>query len=120
MQTFGLPLEWESTLLSLASTRYALPLERPELVVFLCFTHLPVAIPPQHSLERASTLLGKPGSLYSEITQTFAFLAANPFWHVEVDSEHFRRIERMTVIMYEVILSLFSQLLKFTSKQLKQ
>ena len=57
MQVFGFR---HFTFLSV--NRVCLPLERPEHVVFLCFTHLPVVIPPRRLLERVSTLLGKPGS----------------------------------------------------------
>ena len=82
MQTFGLPLEWESPSMSLASTEYAFPSERPEHVVFLCFTHLAVAIRPRRSLERVSSLLGKPGSC---TTKLLVSLAENPYQHLDVD-----------------------------------
>lgn len=39
--------------------------------------------------------------MYNEVTSTLASLAENPFQHLDVDSEHFQRIERMTVIMYD-------------------
>ena len=36
-----------------------------------------------------------------EVTEAFNFLAANPFHHLESDSEHFKKIERLTVVLYE-------------------
>ena len=64
-----LPLERESTSLLLASRRYALPLERPEHIVFLWFKHLSVVIPTRCLLERVSTLFGKPGSCSTKSLQ---------------------------------------------------
>ena len=78
MQTFGLPLEWESTSISLASTEYAFPSDRPEHVVFLCFMHLAVAIRPRRSLERVSSLLGKPGSCTTTLLQHLCPLLRTP------------------------------------------
>ena len=59
-------------------TEYAFPSERPELVVFLCFTHLAVAIRPQCSLERVSSLLGKPGSCTMKLLQHLCPLPRTP------------------------------------------
>ena len=49
---------------------------------------------------------GKPSAwqawqLYNEVTPTLASLAENPYQHLDVDLEHFRKIERMAVIMYD-------------------
>ena len=38
--------------------------------------------------------------LYPGITPTFEFLANNPFHQLSVDSDHFKRIERFTVILF--------------------
>ena len=39
--------------------------------------------------------------LYNEVTLTLAFLAEDPFQHLDVDSERFRRIESIAAIMYD-------------------
>lgn len=69
---------WNGKALSLASTEYAFPSERPEHVVFLCFTHLAVAIRPRPSLERVSSLLGKPGSCTTKLLQHLCPLLRTP------------------------------------------
>ena len=38
---------------------------------------------------------------YNAVTPTLAYLAENPFQHLDADSEHFQKIERMAVIMYD-------------------
>ena len=38
---------------------------------------------------------------YEEVTQTFTFLAAHPFEHLRADSDHFQKIERLTVVLYD-------------------
>ena len=38
---------------------------------------------------------------YEDITDTFVYLADHPFEHLHVDSDHFKKIERLTVIMYD-------------------
>ena len=38
--------------------------------------------------------------LYNEVTPTPVSLAENPYKHLDVDSEDFRKIERMAVIIY--------------------
>ena len=38
---------------------------------------------------------------FQEVTQTFNFLAANPFQHLECNSGHFQKIERLTVVLYD-------------------
>ena len=38
---------------------------------------------------------------YEEITDTFQFLATHPFEHLNVHSDHFQTIERLTVILYD-------------------
>ena len=38
---------------------------------------------------------------YDEVTETFCFLAAHPFEHLNVDSDHFQRIERLIVVLYD-------------------
>ena len=38
---------------------------------------------------------------YEEITDTFVYLANHPFEHLCADSDHFKKIERLTVIMYD-------------------
>lgn len=38
---------------------------------------------------------------YQEVTLTFTFLAAHPFEHLHADSDHFQRIERWTVVLYD-------------------
>ena len=43
----------------------------------------------------------KAWQLYDEVTPALAFLAENPFQHLDVDSDHFRRIERLAVVMYD-------------------
>jgi len=45
---------------------------------------------------------------YEEVTLTFRYLAANPFKHLSVDSNHFQRIERLTVVLYDKTSSLNS------------
>jgi len=37
---------------------------------------------------------------YEEVTGTFGFLATRPFEHLDSDSEHFQRIERLIVVLY--------------------
>ena len=39
--------------------------------------------------------------LYPEITPTLEFLADHPFHEISVDSEHFKHVERFTVVMYD-------------------
>ena len=39
--------------------------------------------------------------LYPDVTSTFEFLANNPFHQLTVDSDHFKRIERFTVILLD-------------------
>lgn len=39
--------------------------------------------------------------LYPGVTSTFEFLANNPFHQLTVDSDHFKRIERFTVILFD-------------------
>ena len=43
---------------------------------------------------------------FQEVTQTFNFLAANPFQHLECNSGHFQKIERLTVVLYDKTSSL--------------
>ena len=38
---------------------------------------------------------------FQEVTQTFTFLAANPFQHLDSNSDHFQKIERLTVVLYD-------------------
>ncbi len=38
---------------------------------------------------------------YEEVTQTFTFLAAHPFELLHAESDHFQRIERFTVVLYD-------------------
>ena len=38
--------------------------------------------------------------LYNKVTPTFVSLAENPCQHLDVDLEHFWKIERIVVIMY--------------------
>ena len=45
---------------------------------------------------------------YEEVTQTFTFLAAHPFEHLHTDSDHFQKIERLTVVLYDKTSSLSS------------
>ena len=78
MQTFGLPLEWESTSPSLVSTECSLSLERPGQVVFQCFTHLADVTPPQRLLERESVLHGRPGSSTMQLLRHLRTLPKTP------------------------------------------
>lgn len=43
----------------------------------------------------------KAWEIYPDVTQTFQFLAENPFWNLTVLSDHFKRLERFVVIMYD-------------------
>lgn len=43
----------------------------------------------------------KAWELYPDVTQTFQFLAENPFYHLTLSSDHFTRIERFAVILYD-------------------
>ena len=45
---------------------------------------------------------------YDEVTETFEFLATHPFEHLDSDSEHFQRIERLVVVLYSKTCSLTS------------
>ena len=38
---------------------------------------------------------------YEDITDTFVYLAQHPFSRIHIDSEHFKKIERLIVIMYD-------------------
>ena len=38
---------------------------------------------------------------YEDITNTFVYLANHPFKHLYAGSDHFKKIERLTVIMYD-------------------
>ena len=38
---------------------------------------------------------------YEDITNTFVYLANHPFQHLYAGSDHFKKIERLTVIMYD-------------------
>ena len=39
--------------------------------------------------------------MYEEITETFQFLATHSFEHLNVDSGHFQKIEKLIVILYD-------------------
>ena len=45
---------------------------------------------------------------YEEVTETFEFLATYPFEHLDSDSEHFQRIERLIVVLYSKTCHLMS------------
>ena len=60
------------------------------------------------SCDTTSTFYGKSKKsawqaweLYPGVTSTFEFLANNPFHQLIVDSDHFKRIERFTVILFD-------------------
>ena len=59
----------------------------------------------QHSEAKARNQHGRPGD---EVTETFEFLATYPFEHLDSDSEHFQRIERLVVVLYSKTCSLTS------------
>jgi hypothetical protein len=50
---------------------------------------------------RSKASAWKAWELYPEITPTLEFLADHPFHELSLSSEHFKRIERFTVIMYD-------------------
>ena len=39
--------------------------------------------------------------VYEDITETFVYLASHPFQLLDVDDDHFKKIERLTVIVYD-------------------
>ena len=39
--------------------------------------------------------------VYEDITETFVYLASHPFQLLDVDDDHFKKIERLTVILYD-------------------
>ena len=39
--------------------------------------------------------------IYEDITETFVYLASHPFQLLDVDDDHFKKIERLTVILYD-------------------
>ena len=43
---------------------------------------------------------------YEEVTQTFTYLATHPFQCLNINSEHFKRIERYVVVLYDKTSSL--------------
>lgn len=69
------------------------------------------SLPVLHALsgcDTTSTFYGKSKKsvwhtweLYPEITPTLQFLADNPFYQLTVDSDHFKCLERFTVILYD-------------------
>ena len=69
------------------------------------------SLPMFHALtgcDTTSTFYGKSKKsawraweLYPGVTSTFEFLAKNPFHQLTVDSDHFKRIERFTVTLFD-------------------
>ena len=69
------------------------------------------SLPVFHALtgsDTTSTFYGKSKKsawqaweLYLGVTSTFEFLVNNPFHQLTVDSDHFKRIERFTVILFD-------------------
>ena len=45
---------------------------------------------------------------YDEVTESFEFLATHPFEHLDSDTEHFQRIERLVVVLFSKTCSLTS------------
>ena len=43
----------------------------------------------------------QPWHVYEDITETFVYLASHPFQLLDVDYDHFKKIERFTVILYD-------------------
>ena len=39
--------------------------------------------------------------VYYDVTKTFVYLAGNPFQLLDVDDKHFKKLERLTVILYD-------------------
>ena len=69
------------------------------------------ALPVIHTLtgcDTTSTFKGKgkksawqARQAYEEVTETLEYLASNPFEILDVHSDHFRKIERLIVILYD-------------------
>lgn len=39
--------------------------------------------------------------VYDDVTETFVYLAKHPFEFLDINSEHFQRLERLTIILYD-------------------
>ena len=67
---------------------------------YLFFMHFRVVTQPLPSVGRARSPFGKLGRLTKK-SNTFVYLALNPFQILSLDDDHFSQLERLTVVLYD-------------------